>query len=147
MKVFLSTAITRGRREYVDAVKRIVAVLKEEGAEVLNDRVSDPGFPGPTVDRSQTMREVCDWLGQADALVAEATISSTGIGAEVTTVQIRDKPVLLLYDAHFGFRISDWVVHNPYANVEAQPYRDLNDIERLVREFSKSARERAGRTS
>ncbi len=145
MKVFLSTAITRGRREYVDAVKRIVDVLKNEGAEVLNDRVSDPNFPGPTVDRSQTMREVCDWLRQADALVAEATISSTGIGAEVTTVQMRDRPVLLLYDAHFGFRISDWVVHNPYGNVEAQPYRDLNDIERLVREFVKGARERAAR--
>ncbi|HEU4759947.1 MAG TPA: hypothetical protein VFT91_08210 [Dehalococcoidia bacterium] len=147
MKVFLSTAITRGRREYVEAVKRIVDVLGQEGADVLNARVSDPGFPGPTVDRSQTMRDVCDWLQQADALVAEATISSTGIGAEVTTVQMRDKPVLLLYDAHFGFRISDWVVHNPYANVEAQPYRDLNDIERLVREFVQRTRGREARSS
>ena len=135
MKVFLSTAITRGRREYVDAVKRIVAVLKEEGAEVLNDRVSDPGFPGPTVDRSQTMREVCDWLGQADALVAEATISSTGIGAEVTTVQMRDKPVLLLYDAHFGFRISDWVFHHPDPNVETHAYRDRDEIGDVVKKF------------
>ncbi len=142
MKVFLSTAITRGRREYVEAVKRIVDVLKDDGAQVLNERVSDPNFPGPAVDRSQTMREVRDWLQEADALVAEATISSTGIGAEVTTVQTHGKPVLLLYDAHFGFRISDWVVHNPYANVEAQPYRDLNDVERLVREFMQRARGR-----
>ena len=135
MKIYLSTAITRGRREYVEAMKRIVEVLKEEGAEVLNERVAEPGFPGPAVDRAQSMREVCGWLELADALVAEATISSTGVGAEFTTVQMRGKPALLLYDAHFGFRISDWVVHNPDKNVEARPYRDLNDIERLVRDF------------
>ena len=139
MKIYLSTAITRGRREYVEAVKRIVEVLKAEGVELLNERVADPGFPGPLVDRRQTMREVFGWLEAADALVAEATISSTGVGAELTTVQMREKPVLLLYDAHFGFRISDWVVHNPDKNVEAQPYRDLNDVERIVREFVRRA--------
>ena len=141
MKVYLSTAITRGRREYVEAVKRIVEVLKREGAEVLNERVAEPGFPSPSVDRAQTMREVCQWLKEADALLAEATISSTGVGAEFTTVQMRGKPVLLLYDAHFGFRISDWVVHNPDENVEARPYRDLNDIERIVRDFLERARQ------
>ena len=140
MKVYLSTAITRGRREYVEAVKRIVELLKAEGVEVLNARVADPGFPGPSVDRAQTMREVCSWLEEADALVAEATISSTGVGAELTTVQKRGKPVLLLYDAHFGFRISDWVVQNPDENLEAQAYRDLNDIDRIVRDFVRRAR-------
>ena len=137
MKIYLSTAITRGRREYVEAVKQIVDVLRTEGAEVLNERVADPSFPGPSVDRAQSMREVCGWLELADALVAEATISSTGVGAEFTTMQMRGKPVLLLYDAHFGFRISDWVVHNPEKNIEARGYRDLNDIERLVRDFAR----------
>ena len=145
MNIYLSTAITRGRREYVEAVKRIVEVLKAEGAEVLNERVADPSFPWPSVDRAQTMREVCRWLEEADALVAEATISSTGVGAEFTTVQMRGKPTLLLYDAHFGFRISDWVVHNPDKHVEAQAYRDLNDIERIVRDFVRRAGAGAGR--
>src|SRR3972149_8446603 len=123
MNIYLSTAITRGRREYVEAVKRIVEVLKAEGVEVLNERVADPSFPWPAVDRAQTMREVCSWLEEADALVAEATISSTGVGAELTTVQKRGKPVLLLYDAHFGFRISDWVVQKPDENLEGAACR------------------------
>ena len=147
MKVYLSTAITRGRREYVEAVKRIAEVLKADGVEILNERVTDPSFPGPAVDRAQTMREVCRWLEEADALVAEATISSTGVGAELTTVQMRGKPALLLYDAHFGFRISDWVVHNPDSNVEARPYRDPHDIERIVREFVRRARGQGGDSS
>jgi len=144
MKVYVSTAITRGRREYVEAVRQIVDVLKAEGIDVLNERVADPGFPSPSVDRAQTMRDVCEWLDRADALIAEATISSTGVGAEFTTVQMRGKPVLLLYDAHFGFRISDWVTHNPDEKVEAQPYRDSNDIERLIRDFLGRARAQAG---
>ncbi len=144
MKVYLSTAITRGRREYVEAVRHIVDILKAEGIEVLNDRVADPGFPGPSVDRAQTMREICGWLEEADAMVAEATISSTGVGAEFTTVQMRGKPVLLLYDAHFGFRISDWVVHNPDEKVEARPYRDLNEIGAIVRDFVLRARAQTG---
>ena len=135
MKVYLSTAITRGRREYVDAVRNIFDALKEEGVDMLNERVADPNFPDPETDRAETMREVHGWLNEADALIAEATISSTGVGCELSQVQMRGKPVLLLYDAHFGFRISDWVTHNPESNVEARPYRDRNEIARIVKEF------------
>jgi hypothetical protein len=135
MKVFLSTAITRGRREYVDSVNRIRDALKESGIEVLNERISDPSFPGPDVDTPETIRELQGWLQQADALIAEATISSTGVGCEVTTVQMRGKPVLLLYDAHFGFRISDWVFHHPDPNVETHAYRDRDEIGDVVKKF------------
>ena len=135
MKVYLSTAITRGRREYVDAVRNILDALKEEGVDVLNERVADPNFPYPETDRAETMRELHSWLDAADALIAEATISSTGVGCELTHAHMRNKPVLLLYDAHFGFRISDWVTHNPETNVEARPYRDRNEIARIVKEF------------
>jgi uncharacterized protein (UPF0210 family) len=135
MKFYLSTAITRGRREYVDAVKNICDALKEEGVQVLNDRIADPSFPYSHTDRAETIKELHSWLDQADALIAEATISSTGVGCELTQVQMRNKPVLLLYDAHFGFRISDWVTHNPEANVEARPYRDRNEIAKIVKEF------------
>ena len=135
MKVYLATAITRGRREYVDAVKKIRDVLKDAGVEVLNERVSDPNFPSPETDRAQTMQEGRDCLEQADALVAEATISSTGVGCELTWMQIRNKPVLLLYDAHFGFRISDWVTLNPHPSVQARPYRDHAEMQQLTKEF------------
>lgn len=135
MKVYLSAAITAGRREYVDAVICIRDALRAAGAEVLNDRVADPNFPSPQTDRAETMRQLVAWLEQADALVAEATISSTGVGCELTTVQMRGKPVLLLYDAHFGFRISDWVTLNPDKNVEARPYRDHDEIQEIVRQF------------
>jgi len=135
MKVFVSTAITGGRREYVEAVRRIVAALKEAGAEVLNERVADPSFPQPAVDRARALQEVYQWLQEADALVAEATISSTGVGCEMTAVQMRGRPVLLLYDAHFGFRISDWVLHHPAPNVTSRPYRDLGELEDEVKAF------------
>ena len=41
MKIYLSTAITRGRREYVEAVKRIVDLLRQEGVELLNEGAVD----------------------------------------------------------------------------------------------------------
>ncbi len=135
MKVYLSSAITGGRREYVDAVRAMRDALKAGGVEVLNERVADPNFPSPQTDRARTMQELCAWLEEADALIAEATISSTGVGCELTTVQARGKPALLLYDAHFGFRISDWVTLNPDKNIQARPYRDYNEIERLVKQF------------
>src|SRR3970040_1176878 len=89
MKVYLSTAITRGRREYVDAVRNIFDALKEEGVHVLNERIADPNFPDPQTDRAETMRDVHGWLNESDALIAEATISSTGGGCELTQVQMR----------------------------------------------------------
>lgn len=138
MKVYLSTAITRGRREYVDAVKMIADAVKAAGADLLNERVTDPNFPSADTDRAETMREIRAWLDQADALIAEATISSTGVGCEVTSVQMRGKPVLLVYDAQFGFRISDWVTMNPDENVQARPYRDHEEIASLVKEFVSS---------
>ena len=57
MKVYLSTAITRGRREYVDAVRNIFDALKEEGVDVLNERIADPNFPYPDTDRAETSEE------------------------------------------------------------------------------------------
>ncbi len=135
MKVYLSTAITGGRREYVESVRKICDTLRELGIEVLNGRVADPGFPSSDTDRARTMQEVVAWLEEADALIGEATISSTGVGCELTAVLMRGKPVLLLYDAHFGFRISDWVTHHPDQKVEARPYRDANEIRELVRQF------------
>ncbi|MCS7277187.1 MAG: hypothetical protein NZ695_09275 [Dehalococcoidia bacterium] len=140
MKVFLSAAITSGRREYVEAVRAIAQALQDEGVEVLNQRVADPTFPQPSVDRARALREVYQWLQEADALVAEATISSTGVGCELTTVQMRGKPVLLLYDAHFGFRISDWVLHHPDPKVTARPYRDLPELVEEVRRFVRGLR-------
>ena len=135
MKIYLSAAITGGRREYVEAVRKIADTLQDLGVEVLNQRVADPSFPSPGSDRTQTMREVHRWLGEADALVGEATISSTGVGCELTTVLGRGKPVLLLYDAHFGFRISDWVTRHPDGKVEARAYRDSNEIQQVIRQF------------
>ncbi len=140
MKVFLSAAITSGRREYVEAVRAIAQALREEGVEVLNERVADPTFPQPSVDRARALREVAQWLQEADALVAEATISSTGVGCELTTVQMRGRPVLLLYDAHFGFRISDWVLHHPDSKVVSRPYRDLPELAEEVRRFVRQLR-------
>ncbi len=140
MKIFVSTAITGGRREYVEAVKRMVDALKAEGVEVLNERVADPTFPQPAVDRARALQEVYQWLQEAEALVAEATISSTGVGCEMTVVQMRGRPVLLLYDAHFGFRISDWVLHHPAPNVTVKPYRDLGQLEEEVRAFVRRLR-------
>src|SRR3989304_5989628 len=115
MKVYLSTAITRGRREYVDAVRNIFDALKDEGVDVLNERGADPNFPDPHPARAQRVGH--------------------GVGGGPTQVQRRGKPVLLLYDAPLGFRISDWVTHNPEANVQARPYRDRNEIARIVKEF------------
>lgn len=135
MKIYLSAAITGGRREYAQWVGKIRDTLRSLGVEVLNERAADPGFPSPQTDRAQTMREVYSWLEEADALIAEATISSTGVGCELATVQRRGKPVLLLYDAHFGFHISDWVILNPDTKVEAKAYRDGDEIEAIVRQF------------
>jgi hypothetical protein len=81
------------------------------------------------------MREVWAWLEEANALIGEATISKTGVGCELATVLVRGRPVLLLYDAHLGLRISHWVTRHPNKNGAAGPYRDTNEVRELVRQF------------
>jgi nucleoside 2-deoxyribosyltransferase len=84
MKIYFAGSI-RGRRDDAALYRQIIAMLMEYG-EVLTEHVGDAsltraGEYGPS-DEAIYGRDMA-WLTEADAVVAEVTVPSHGVGYEV----------------------------------------------------------------
>jgi 2'-deoxynucleoside 5'-phosphate N-hydrolase len=99
MTIYLSGAISAGRAD-VALYRRIADALTADGYHVLAgsvaaEHVSDAGDPlDPCAIFERDMR----WIDEAEVLVAEVSMPSTGVGYEIAAARyLRDIPVICLY--------------------------------------------------
>lgn len=99
MTIYLSGAISAGRAD-VALYRRIADALEADGYRVLAgsvaaEHVSDAGDP---LDPCAIFeRDMC-WIEEAEVLVAEVSMPSTGVGYEIAAARyLRDIPVICLY--------------------------------------------------
>jgi hypothetical protein len=71
------------------------------------------------------------WVASCDALVAEVSTPSHGVGVEVAAALSGSKPVLLTYRR--GATVSRLLLGLP--GVEAVSYNDAGDVRQSVRHF------------
>jgi nucleoside 2-deoxyribosyltransferase len=107
MNIYFAGSI-RGGREDAKLYLQLIDYLKGF-ATVLTEHVGDPaltsaGLDGPT-DKFIHDRDVA-WLKQTDALVAEVTTVSMGVGYEIGRMVEMSKPVLCLFREKSGRNIS-----------------------------------------
>jgi 2'-deoxynucleoside 5'-phosphate N-hydrolase len=98
MRIYFCGAIAGGRQNA--AVYRIIVDhLEATGHDVLTKHVARPDVL--TWERAKTPQEVyardMAWLRQCDAVVAEVTSPSLGVGYEIATALHLGKPVLCVY--------------------------------------------------
>lgn len=114
MRVYLAAAMTSADRD-LPAIAALVAHLERCGHEVPTRHVADPG--GRELDAALSDAELArrdlDWLAGCDALVAEVSTPSHGVGIEVMVAVQRLLPVLLLYRR--GSRVSRLLLGLPFA--------------------------------
>jgi hypothetical protein len=145
MRVYLAAAMTNADRD-LGAIRTLLASIEGEGHEVPTRHVADPRgreVEGEVTDAEVAQRDLA-WVMGCDALVAEVSTPSHGVGVEVATALQHGVPVLLLHRR-------DAVVSRlmlGLAGVESAAYSDPEAITRAVRAFlaraSRSAAPDAG---
>ena len=85
-----------------------------------------------TSDEEIFLRDVA-WLGEADALVADVTAPSLGVGYEIGITETLGKPILCLYRSQRGKRLSAMIVGN--AKLSLKRYSGLAEACGHIDEF------------
>jgi nucleoside 2-deoxyribosyltransferase len=135
--IYLACTV-RGDRAGVVAARSIAARLEHHGHRVLTshllrDDVDD--LEAGVTEQAVFERDV-QWLDACDALVAEASGSSYGVGFEVGYVTARaattGQRVYLLYDAAKRSSVSRLVAGNTHGNCTTFAYDSLAALERFI---------------
>ncbi|MBN1781640.1 nucleoside 2-deoxyribosyltransferase [bacterium] len=112
MNIYFAGSIRSGRPMAAD-YRSIIGMLDEHG-RVLTRHVGDEDLLEQEESLSETEIYERDaaWMGQADILVAEVTVPSTGVGLEIGMALSAGLPVIALYHDTSGAALSAMVAGN-----------------------------------
>ena len=134
MNIYFACSITGGR-EFEAVYQDLTAALMADGHEVptahlaassvveLEGRVA----PGEVYERDVT------WIREADALIAEVSVPSHGVGYEIGYALGEGKPVLCLFQE--GRRLSKMISGNPHPKLQVKSYEDTEAAIALAADF------------
>ncbi len=133
-KIFLSGSI-RGGRQLLDTYRFMFDILKEAGSEVLSWHVADPELEKTEMTMTEEEIYIRDMnlLVKSDALIAEVTVPSIGVGYEICGALVQEIPVLCLYSPNAI--VSAMVLGNPDPLLEARAYSDKASLKKIITEF------------
>jgi len=139
MRLYLACTI-RGNRDALGMVRALCDRLEHHGHEVLTRRFLADDVDvkeGQLSERDVFLRDIA-WLDECDALVAEASGSSYGVGFEVGYVLGRaertGQQVYLLYDEARRPQISRMIPGAAHPACATMGYRTTEDVVRFVDE-------------
>jgi 2'-deoxynucleoside 5'-phosphate N-hydrolase len=139
MKIYFACSITGGRTH--EAVyQSITHALLTDGIEVPTTHLAETGVVNEEKviePRTVYERDVA-WIKESDALIAEVSVPSHGVGYEIGYALGLGKPVLCLNEQ--GRAISKMISGNPHPNLMVRTYTTANQAVDLVREFTEKLR-------
>jgi nucleoside 2-deoxyribosyltransferase len=137
MRIYLACTV-RGDRGTVEAARRISRGLARLGHEVLTGHLLEEDVEQAEARLTDTAiftRDI-EWLDRCDALVAEASGSSFGVGFEVGYVLARApatrQKAFLLYDASRRSSISRIIPGIVHPACRILPYHSIDEIDALL---------------
>jgi len=135
MKIYFSCSI-RGERPDPETIPLLIRHLKGHG-DVLTEHIADvlEGDEVDVTDEEIFLRDVA-WLGEADALVADVTAPSLGVGYEIGVAETLRKPILCLYRRQRGRRLSAMIAGN--RGLVVREYGALEEALGFIDEFLES---------
>lgn len=74
-----------------------------------------------------------NWLSESNAVIAEVSAPSLGVGYELGQAEAMGKPILCLFDKTGGGRLSAMLSGN--SKMSGVYYQDLNEAKRSIQEF------------
>jgi len=134
MNIYFACSITGGR-EFESVYQVLVRALAEEGHQVLTAHLAGSGVgvsKAVLSPREVYMRDV-NWIRASDALIAEISVPSHGVGYEIGFALGSGKPVLALYQQ--GRKVSKMISGNPDTYLQVQAYDDPVETTQIIRDF------------
>jgi 2'-deoxynucleoside 5'-phosphate N-hydrolase len=136
MNIYFACSITGGR-EYEGIYQELIANLLADGHEIPTAHLA--GSDVLALEAVAPAREVYErdvtWIRKAEALIAEVSVPSHGVGYEIGFALNLGKPVLCIHQ--HGRKISKMISGNPHPNLTLQSYREPGEAVSFAREFIK----------
>ncbi len=134
MNIYFACSITGGRSDQA-IYQTIVEYLRASGHDVPTAILANPEvlfYEGIVVPEEVYKRDI-DWIETCDALIAEVSTPSHGVGYEIAYALGRGKRVLCCFLQ--GTPVSKMITGNPDPNLVVSDYRSAEDALRLVGDF------------
>ncbi len=134
MKIYFSCSITGGRQD--EAVyQAMVSALLAAGHEVPTAHLSESNILSleSDADAGEIYRRDVNWVNESDAVVAEVSTPSHGVGYEVALALLSGKPVLCCYQR--SRRVSKMILGNDQPNLTLAPYDSTAEAVAALRDF------------
>lgn len=127
----------RGGRDDATLYKRIIDQLKQYG-EVLTEHIGDPSIMEKEKGSDKFIHDRdMAWLLKSDALVAEVTQPSLGVGYEIGRAIENKKKILCLFRPDSGKYLSAMIRGAIDENLLVKDYKE-EDLPQILKEFFKS---------
>ncbi len=141
MNLYFACSITGGR-EFEPVYQKLIAALLADGHEIPTAHLADSAVMDleGVVSPSEVYERDVQWIRAAEALLAEVSVPSHGVGYEVGLALTADKPVLCLYQQ--GRKLSKMISGNPDPRLHVRGYHDAAEAIRIAREFVRELVER-----
>jgi 2'-deoxynucleoside 5'-phosphate N-hydrolase len=136
-KIYFACSISGGR-DHAHLYEDIVAYIRLAGATPVSEIFADKKLvaelgPTPHLTPHETWSRDCDWVRQADAVIAEVTQPSLGVGYEIGRAQSWKKPILALFYTSSGRRLSPMISGNPH--VQVVEYAAVHETKVAIKKF------------
>ncbi len=134
MNIYFACSITGGRT-LESAYQEFTRILLEDGHEVPTSHLagSDVMALEKVIDPREVYERDVAWIRACDALIAEASVPSHGVGYEIGFALEQRKPVLCLAQADLS--VSKMITGNPHPALQVKFYQDISGGISIIREF------------
>lgn len=134
MNIYFSCSITGGRNDQKN-YQDIVSALEAAGHVVPTAILADPhilDYEAATPAKEVYERDIA-WLDECDAVVAEISTPSHGVGYEIAYALEKDKPVICGYQA--GKRVSKMLSGNTHPRIKVFAYDKVEEFIAAIFDF------------
>jgi len=134
MNIYFACSITGGR-EFESVYQVIVRALVDAGHEVPTAHLAESGIGAveAIIHPNEVYERDVAWIRACDALIAEVSVPSHGVGYEIGFALGIRKPVLALYQE--GRKISKMIGGNPDSNLTVKLYHKPEDAVQILSDF------------
>lgn len=132
MNIYFSCSITGGRRDQADYAA-LVDYLLREGHTVPTAHLASAGVldEEQIIDAQEVYQRDTRWVEECDALIAEVSTPSHGVGYEIALAAALGKPALCVH--RDGRKVSKMLTGNPHVTVRS--YTDTKGLIRATEAF------------
>ena len=134
MNLYFSCSLTGGRQDE-SIYMRIVDHLLEIGHSVPTAHLAQPEVMDleRVVDAREVYKRDMAWIENCDALIAEVSTPSHGVGYEIAVALRYEKPVLCCHRE--GVTVSKMITGNDSDALTLRTYQEIEGVLRIIDDF------------